>query len=125
MSTWRWNFTPDRYPDPKRWDKHDLLLMITGNMPIFLLSRDHFDKVGDRIVQSYQTCSEWNAKTGWDELVDHRALTADRSVQEARFSSGWAVVVNFSKDRTHRIGTEAVQPGSYRIYRWKNARKSE
>ncbi len=123
VSTWRWNFTPDRYPDPKWWDKHDLLLMVAGNMPIFLLSRDHFEKAGQRIVASYRTCSEWNAKTGWDELVDHRALTADRSVQESRFSSGWAVTVNFAQGRAYGVGAAAVRPGAYRVYRWKGGGK--
>ncbi len=33
VSTWRWNFTPDRYGDPKRWDKHDLFHVLGGDMP--------------------------------------------------------------------------------------------
>lgn len=105
VSTWRWNFTPDRYPpDPKWWNKHDLLLMITGDMPIFLVNREHLTTNGDRIARTYQTCSEWNAKIGWDELVDHRALTPDRAVQESRFSSGLAITVNFSRPCPTKCG---------------------
>ncbi|MBI3693309.1 MAG: hypothetical protein HY238_00505 [Acidobacteria bacterium] len=120
VSTWRWNFTPDRYPEMKWWDKHDLLLMIAGSMPIFLVNREHLDQFGDRIVESYRRCSEWNAKTGWDELVDHRALTDDRSVQESRFSSGWAVVVNFSDTESYVSGDgEIIGARSFKLSTWK------
>jgi len=121
VSTWRWEHTSDRYGDPKWWDKHDLLLLIAGNMPIFLVNREHLRNAGERIVQSYKTVSEWNARTGWDELVDHRALNADRSVQESRFSSGWAVTVNFSQDKSY----DALKPFSYRIHRWKETSEHE
>ncbi len=121
VSTWRWEHTPDRYGDRKWWDKHDLLQLITGSMPIFLVNQEHLRNVGDRIVQSYKTVSEWNAKTGWDELVDHRALSADRTVQESRFSSGWAVTVNFSEAKSY----QGLKPFSYRTYRWKEPVKNE
>jgi hypothetical protein len=89
VSTWRWNFTPDRYSDPKWWTKHDLIEMIGGDIPIFMVNRRHLDANGERVVQSYKDVSEWNARVGLDELVDHRALTPDRPAQESRFSSGW------------------------------------
>jgi hypothetical protein len=106
VSTWRWNFTPDRYGDAKWWTTHDLIHLIGGNVPIFMVNLPHLETNGDRIVQTYKTVSEWNARVGWDELVDHRALTTDRSVQESRFSSGWAVEVNFGKE-------------TYRMYKWR------
>lgn len=113
VSTWRWNLTADRYSDSKWWLKQDLLKMIAGNMPIHIVDRKYLEKVGPGIAAGYRRCSEWNARTGWDELVDHRALTADRSVQESRFSSGWAVMVNYS-GRAH----SSLAPMSYRTYRW-------
>mgnify|MGYP001563072546 FL=1 len=117
VSSWRWEHTPDRYADPKWWDKHDLVQLITGSMPIFMVSPAHLETHGDRITQSYRTCAEWHAKIGWDELVDHRALTPDRSVQESRFSSGWSVTVNLSdKPYTTHDGS-VVAPNSYRIHR--------
>jgi Glycosyl hydrolases related to GH101 family, GH129 len=117
VSTWRWNFTPDRYSDPKWWNKHDLMQMIGGDVPIFMVNRKHLDANGDRIAQTYKDVSEWNARIGWDELVDHRALTPDRSVQESRFSSGWAIAVNFSSDRPYKGKEGTIQPWSYKIYR--------
>jgi len=120
VSTWRWNFTPDRYSDSKWWTKHDLMDMIGGDVPIFMVNRKHLDANGERIVETYKNVSEWNAKVGWDELVDHRALTADRSVQESRFASGWAMVVNFSADKPYAAELGTIQPWAYRTYRWKN-----
>jgi hypothetical protein len=107
VSTWRWNFTPDRYSDPKWWKQHDLIHILGGDMPIFLVSRRHLETNGERIVQTYKYVSEWNAKIGWDELVDHKDWTSDRTVQESRFSSGWAVIVDFAD-------------GSFQIHRWKD-----
>ena len=121
VSTWRWNFTPDRYSDPKWWNKHDLFYIIGGDMPIFVVNRQHLDTYGDRIAQTYHDVSEWNAKIGWDEMVDHKDLTADRSVQESRFSSGWAVIVNFSETKPYAASDGAtLRPWSHRVYRWKN-----
>lgn len=119
VSTWRWNFTPDRYSDPKWWNKHDLFYIIGGDMPIFAVNRQHLDTYGDRIAQTYRDVSEWNAKIGWDELVDHKDLTPDRSVQESRFSSGWAVIVNFSETKPYALSDGAtLKPWSHKIYRW-------
>jgi hypothetical protein len=121
VSTWRWNFTPDRYSDAKWWNKHDLFYIIGGDMPIFVVNRQHLATYGDRIAQTYRDVSEWNAKIGWDELVDHKDLMADRSVQESRFSSGWAVIVNFSETKSYTASDGAtLKPWSHRVYRWKN-----
>lgn len=117
VPAWRWEHTPDRYNEAKWWDKHDLLQLISGSMPIFMVDPSHLETYGDRIVQSYKTCAEWNAKTGWDELVDHRALTPDRSVQESRFSSGWSVIVNFSEKPYTNNSGNVIPPISYRIQR--------
>jgi hypothetical protein len=120
VSTWRWNFTPDRYSDPKWWNKHDLMYIIGGDMPIFPISLQSFAASGDRVAETYRDVCEWNAKIAWDELVDHQDLTADRSVQESRFSSGWAVTVNFSETRPYEGGGTVLKPWSHKVYRWKN-----
>ena len=120
VSTWRWNFTPDRYSDAKWRDKHDLFYLINGHIPIFPINQTQLQSLGDRVVRSYKDCSEWHAKIGWDELVDHRVLTPDRSVQESRFSSGLAVSVNFSEREAHAMADGAkIAPMSYRIGNWK------
>jgi hypothetical protein len=118
VSTWRWNFTPDRYPQKKWWDRQDLLYMIAGDMPIFLVNQQWLKRNGDRLAQTYRNACEWDRKIGYDELVDHRALTADRTVQQSRFSSGWEITVNFSQQKTYTAPDGTVlKPASYRIGR--------
>jgi hypothetical protein len=119
VSTWRWEYTPDRYSDPTYWDKQDLIYILGGDMPIFNVDQQLITTDGDRIVQTYNNVSQWNAKIGWDELVDHLDLTADRSVQESRFSSGWAVTVNFSDTASFTTSDRVLlKPYSFRTYRW-------
>ncbi len=44
---------------------------------------------------------EWHAKIGTDEMVDHSYLSDDFLVERTEWSSGRAVIVNFSdEDRT-------------------------
>ena len=64
VSTWRWYFSPDLYSDRKLWDRHDLLYMISGNMPIYALNKDVIPAKGARIVQTYNDCCKWNEKIG-------------------------------------------------------------
>jgi hypothetical protein len=45
-------------------------------------------------------------------------VPGDGGCPQSRFSSGWAVTVNFSLERTYAAGAAAVRPESYRIYRW-------
>ncbi len=54
-------------------------------------------KVRDRYLRTYHNVCGWHEKIGFDEMVDHLFLTADRMIQETRFSSGWNVVANFGE----------------------------
>jgi hypothetical protein len=120
VSTWRWFYSPDQYARPELWDNFDLLTMIAGNMPIFVLSEDVLPGRGERILQTHRTAAAWHERIGWDELVDHRALTPDRSVQESRFSSGWAVIANFSRTGAYTAaGGQVVGPMGNLTYRWR------
>jgi hypothetical protein len=113
VSTWRWNFGRNRYSDPAYWEKHDLLEILLGNMPIFLLNADLARRHGARLAQTYRDVCTWQGRVGWDELVDHRALTPDRAVQESRFSSGWAVTVNFSERAYQMSDGSTLGPRSF------------
>jgi hypothetical protein len=124
VSTWRWFYSPDLYARPEWWDNFDLLTMIAGNMPIFVLSEDVLPERGARILQTQRTAAAWHERIGWDELVDHFALTVDRTVQEARFSSGWAVIANFSRTGTFTgAGGRVVGPMGHVLYRWRETER--
>ena len=51
-------------------------------------------------------------------MTDHRFLSEDRKMQESRFANGWAVTVNFARDRTFAAedGTE-IGPQSFHACR--------
>lgn len=101
--TRRWNQDPGR--DTSLWDRHDLMNILYGTAPLVFMHPEAGNVIGslpwktkaDRYLQTYRNVCGWHERIGFDEMVDHRILTADRMVQETRFSSGWNVVVNFTQ----------------------------
>ena len=99
--TRRWNQDPGR--DASLWDRHDLMNILYGTAPLIFMHPRAGNVIGSgaeaglrtRYLQTYRNVCGWHEKIGFDEMTDHRILTADRLVQETRFSSGQAVVVNF------------------------------
>ncbi len=91
----RWTFTANRYTDEKIWDKEDLINLLHGQMPTFMLSRANFDANTAHFVRTAQSVGRWNARIGYEELTDFRWLTSDGSVQQATYDSGANIVVNF------------------------------
>ena len=53
--------------------------------------------------------------TGYSEMTDHRILSADRTVQESRFSDSTAVVVNFGDEPFTLPGGETLPARSHRV----------
>lgn len=89
----------------------------------------------DRIKQTFDTVCRWHEKVALLEMIDHRWLTADRSVQLAEFSadggvSGQGIVVNFGiYDGAYGVTGEtwegavrgrwiSVAPGGFTTYEW-------
>jgi len=117
--TFRWEFTPDRYENAELWKKQDLITMMYGYMPIFVENFESLRQRGQMIKQSVAAVLSWREKIGMDELVDHKSLTDDRMVQVSKFSSGYAIIVNFSEDRTIVLSNdEGIAPLSYFVYKW-------
>jgi hypothetical protein len=120
VSSWRWNNTPNRYRDESYWTKFDLFQILYGTMPIVLGTADQLNQKLDRLLRTYHTVCEWHGKIGYDELVDHRALTATGTVQESRFSSGWGVVVNFGAE-AYTAAAGKVEPMGCLLFRWRSS----
>ena len=119
FSTFRWNYTPDRYKNRSLWKKHDLFILLYGYMPIFVEDYETLKERGNLLKDSITPILDWHSKIGMDELVDHRYLTKDRKAQESRFSSGWAIVVNFGDQKFKTDFGKEVAPMSYLTYKWK------
>ena len=120
LMTWRWNHTPNRWvKGAEYWDDWDLIHILYGGMPIFVVNKQSIAEKGERILQSYRNVCGVLEKIGGSEMISHRFLTPDRQVQETRFANGWAVVVNFDRKNAYtRGGGEKLAPKSFATYRW-------
>ena len=111
--TWRWNHTPNRWNQPEKWDDWDLLHLLYGGMPIFVVNSENVAEKGARILQSYHTICDFSETVGGEEMVSHRFLTPDRLVQEMRFANGRGVIVNFSEDVPYDSEHGTVAPKGF------------
>jgi hypothetical protein len=114
LMTWRWNFTPNRWRNGvDYWDQWDLLHILYGGMPIFVVDRANVDAKGRRILQSYRAICGVLEKTAGSEMLTHRFLTPDRQVQQTEFANGWRVTVNFDAQKPYQAadGTTIAPKG--------------
>ena len=120
--TRRWNQDPGR--DFGLWDHHDLINILYGTAPLIFMHPEAGNIIGSpewaklraRYLQTYSKVCGWHEKIGFDEMTDHRVLSDDRLVQETRFSSGWAVVVNFGEEPWEDPRGFSVAGPGYRSY---------
>jgi hypothetical protein len=121
LMTWRWNHTPNRWVrGAENWDDWDLIHLLYGGMPIFVVDEHSIEHKGQRILQTYRDVCGVLERIGGSEMTSHRFLTADRAVQESRFANGWGVMVNFHNERPYTGGEEKqIAPKSFATYRWR------
>ena len=95
--------------------KKDLFNALYGNAPMWVLDRDRWESFKNTFIQSYKTIAPWLQQVGYDELVSHRFISADRTVQESVFSSGKKVVVNFS-DKDYYYNGQSIKSRRFITY---------
>ncbi|MCX7014485.1 MAG: hypothetical protein NTW86_18365, partial [Candidatus Sumerlaeota bacterium] len=113
VSTWHWHDNSQKMNG--LWDKRDLFNILYGTAPMWMLTRPTWDENEERFLKCYRDVCGGHEKIAFAEMIGHRALTPDRSVQESRFSNGWRVVVNFG-DKPHENKGESVAPMGYRTW---------
>ncbi len=113
VAQWYWGDYNNKLP--KLWDRRDLINLLYGTPPMFMFNRKLWAEQRDRFVKSYRTVAPVARAAGYAEMLSHRWLTADHSVQEARFVGGVDVTVNFG-DRAYKLanGTE-LPPLGYQV----------
>ena len=84
------------------WKKRDLFNVLYGTAPMYIFDHRLWSEQKDRFVRSYRTTCPVARQTGYSEMTDHRALTADRRVQRSTFADGTVVTVNFG-DAPYRL----------------------
>ncbi len=97
VSYWYWGDYNNKLPS--LWDKRDLFNTLYGVPPMFMFTYQYWLEHKDRFVQSYQLGENVWRSAGRSEMLDHRILSPDRTVQQTVFADGTTVTVNFgSKD---------------------------
>jgi hypothetical protein len=93
VSQWYWGDYNNKLP--AIWRKRDLFNILYGTGPMFMFTRGLWRENREQFIRSYRDICPTIREYGYAEMVDHRFLTEDRSVQQTVFSSGQVVTVNF------------------------------
>jgi Glycosyl hydrolases related to GH101 family, GH129/Carbohydrate binding domain len=93
IAQWYWGDYNNKLP--ALWDKRDLFNVLYGTPPMFMFERKLWSEQKARFIQSYRNTCPYVRQTGYSEMLDHRFLTPDRSVQQTTFANGQTVTVNF------------------------------
>ena len=93
VAQWYWGDYNNKLP--ALWELRDLFNVLYGTPPMFMFDRKLWQEQKDRFVQSYRNICPVVRRVGYQEMTDHRFLTADRSVQQTRFANGVTITVNF------------------------------
>jgi hypothetical protein len=91
------------------WARRDLLNALYGTPPMFMFNRKLWEQNKDRFVRSYQAIEPVVRATGYAEMLSHRWLTADHTVQQTKFANGVTVTVNFG-DKPYPLADGTVLP---------------
>lgn len=100
ISYWYWGDYNNKLPS--LWDRRDLLNMLYGTPPMFMFNEAIWREHEDRFAESYQAIAPLARSTGYREMLSHRWLTDDHTVQQTQFSGKIFVTVNFG-DKPYRM----------------------
>ena len=87
------------------WWKRDLFNALYGTAPMYIFDYRMWSERKAEFVASWRRVGGIARRTGFSEMVSHRSLAPDRSVQETRFADGTVVTVDFNR-RTIEVGVE-------------------
>ena len=78
------------------WWKRDILNALYGTAPMYIFNYQMWTDRKEEFIESWWRVGNIARKTGFSEMLSHRSLAADHSVQETRFADGTVVTVNFA-----------------------------
>lgn len=113
VSYWYWGDHNDKFP--KMWRKRDLFNALYGVPPMYGFKKAFFEENFDRFADSYKIAEPVARLTGKSEMLDHRFLTQDRSVQKTVFANGVESIVNFGKEDFRLPDGTIVPAESFKI----------
>jgi len=95
VTSWRWE--DGNHHTPEIWWKKDLFNILYGTAPLWNLDRNRWEEYKYTFIESYKNVVPALNQVARDEMVSHRFVSSDRTVQETVFSSGKKVIVNFGE----------------------------
>ncbi len=114
VSTWYWGDYNNKIPAV--WDLRDLWNILYGTPPMWMFNEEIWEKNRERFLRCCRSVCPVVRQVGYEEMVSHRFLTADHTVQRTEFSDGTRVTVNFGK-RPYEDDDGVVEPGGFRAER--------
>ncbi|HTL18065.1 MAG TPA: glycoside hydrolase [Patescibacteria group bacterium] len=113
VAHWYWGDYNNKLP--ALWDKRDLFNALYGVPPMFMFDRKLWETSKDRFVRSYQNTCPLIRRVGYQEMINHQFLTADRNVQETTFANGVRVIVNFAEHEIQILNGQLLKGMSVRV----------
>jgi len=112
--TWRWE---NGMNSPmEHWRRKLLLNFLHGTPPMYRMVLSEFLPIAGRIASTDAILTPWLQRVGFDEMLGHRFVTADRAVQMSWFSSGAGIVVNFGQSPFRLPDGQEIPPEGYAIF---------
>jgi hypothetical protein len=108
VAQWYWGDYNNKLP--AIWHKRDQFNALYGVPPMFMFRAKLWREQKERFVQSYKASAAVTRATARSEMIGHRFLAPDRSVQETEFANGVIVRVNFGNQPFRGEGLE-LEPG--------------
>jgi len=112
-SYWYWTDYNNRFEDT--WWQRDLLNAVSGTPPMYFFTREVFERQKARLAASVKIAARTAKVTADATIVGWRWLTADRLVQESRFSNGYAVLANFSENPYRATDGSVIPPREAKV----------
>ncbi|MEN6495319.1 MAG: glycoside hydrolase, partial [Thermoguttaceae bacterium] len=113
VAQWYWGDYNNKLPS--LWDRRDLWNALYGTPPMYMFTQKIWNDNRDRFVQSYKASTPVARATGYVEMLSHRWLTEDHSVQQTQFANGVKVTVNFGDKPYTLADGSSLAPLSQRV----------
>ena len=109
VSYWYWGDYNNKLPAV--WKKRDLFNALYGVPPMYMFNKKLWDENKERFAESYKIAEPVSRLTGYSEMLEHKILTKDRTVQQTRFANGVVVTANFG-EKPHRLSEQTTISGN-------------
>ncbi len=94
VAMWYWGDSSNKIPEV--WDQRDLINVLYGTPPLFMMTPEILSTYKTRFVQSYRATCPAARTLGYEQMVSHEFLTQDHTLQRSTWANGTTITVNFA-----------------------------